>query len=156
MSSETPKQGLVKEYDNKHEETGKVEDKDIEDQDDIDNHNVNINFEENGFVVEVNEVNKVNKVNVNNNYERIEVIEGCNDENKSVKGSLNDDNVEERKVEEGAKNDEVNILLVVTTQDVLEFQKVPIEQIKTSLSDKEVSTMLVVSTTYKKTILKHA
>ena len=45
---------------------------------------------------------------------------------------------------------------VVTTQDVLEFQKVPREQIKTSLVDKEVSTLLVVATTDKKTISKHA
>ena len=49
-------------------------------------------------------------------------------------------------------NDEMNILLVVATQDVLEIQKVPKEQIKTSLSDKEVSTLLVVATTDKKTI----
>ena len=55
-------------------------------QDDIDNHNVNINCKENDVVVEVNEVNKVN---VNNNYERIEVVEECNDENKSVKDDLN-------------------------------------------------------------------
>ena len=39
----------------------------MKDQDDIDNHNVNINCKENGVVVEVNEVN------FNNNYERIEV-----------------------------------------------------------------------------------
>ena len=50
----------------------------------------------------------------------------------------------------------MNILLVVTTQDVLEFQKVPREQINTSLSDKKVSTLLVVATTNKKTISKHA
>ena len=62
-------------------------------QDYIDNHNANINCKENGVVVEVNEVNKVN---LNNNYERIEVVEECNDENKSVKYDLNHDNVEER------------------------------------------------------------
>ena len=49
----------------------------------------------------------------------------------------------------------MKILLVVTTQDVLEFQKVLREQIKTSLSDKEVSTILVVATIDKKTISKH-
>ena len=79
-----------------------------------------------------------------------------NDENKSVKDDLNHDNVEERNLQDGATNDEMNILLVVTTQDILEFQKVPREQIKTSLSDKEVSILLVVATTYKKTISKHA
>ena len=52
----------------------------------------------------------------------------------------------------------MNILLVVTAQDVLEYkyQKVPREQVKISLSDKEVSTLLVVVATYKKTISKHA
>ena len=125
----------------------------MKDQNDIDNHNVNINCKENGVVIEVNEVHKFN---VNNNYERIEVIEECNDENKSVKDELNHDNVEERNLEDGVTNDELNILLVVTTQDVLEFQKVPKEQIKTSLSDKKVSTILVVTTTDKKTVSKHA
>ena len=52
----------------------------MKDQNDIDNHNVNINCKENDVVREVN------KVNVNNNYERIEVI--CNDENKCVKMTL--------------------------------------------------------------------
>ena len=50
----------------------------------------------------------------------------------------------------------MNILLVVTTQDVLEIQKVPREQIKTGLSKKELSTILVVATIDKKTISKHA
>ena len=99
-------------------------------QNDIGNHNVNINCKENGVVIEVN------KVNVNDNYEKIEVVEECNDENKSVKDELNHDNVEEWSPEDDATNDELNILLVVTTQDVLEFQKVPREQIKTSFSNK--------------------
>ena len=120
MSSEILEQGLVKKCDNKDDDTKQVEDTNMRDQDDIDNHNVNINCKENDVVVEVNEVNKVN---VNNNYERIEVVEECNDENKSVKDDLKGDLR---------------------------------EQIKTSLSNKEVSTLLVVSTTYKKTILKHA
>ena len=125
----------------------------MKDQDDIDNHNININCKENGIVVEVNEVNEVN---VNNNYERIKVVEECNDENKSVKDDLNHDNVEEWNRKDGATNDEMNILLVVTTQDILEFQKVSREQIKPSFSDKEVSTLLIVATTDKKTISKHA
>ena len=98
----------------------------------------------------------MNKVNVNNNYERIEVVEEWNGEKKSVKYDLNPHNVEEQNPEDGATNDEMNILLIVTTQDILEFQKVPKEQINTSLSDKEISTLLVVSTTNKKTISKHA
>ena len=61
----------------------------MKDQNDIDNHNVNINCKENDIVVEFNEVNKVN---VNKTCERIEVI--CNAENKSVKDDLNHDNVE--------------------------------------------------------------
>ena len=153
MFSETPEQGLVKEYDNKDDETEEVEDKDMKYQDGIDNHNVNINCKENDVFVEVNEVNRVN---VNNNYEKIEVVEECNDENKSVKYYLNHDSVEERNPEDGAKYEEINILFVVTIQDLLEFQKVPREQIKTSLPDKEVSTLLVVSTIDKKTISKHA
>ena len=50
----------------------------------------------------------------------------------------------------------MNIPFVVTTQDVLEFEKVRREQIKTSLADKEVSTLLVVATIDKKNISKHA
>ena len=125
----------------------------MKDHDGIDNHNVNSNCKENGVVVEVNEVNKVN---VNNNYEIIVVVEECNAENKSVKDDLNHDNIEEQNPEDGVTNDEMDILLVVATQDVLEFQKAPREQIKTSLLDKEVGTLLVVSTTDKKTISKHA
>ena len=55
------------------------------------------------------------------------------------------------------KNDEMNILLIVATQDVLEsqYQKVPWEQLKTSSSNKEVTTLLVVASTDKKTISKH-
>ena len=68
MSSETPKQELIKGDDNKDDQIENVEDKNMKYQDDIDNHNVNINCKENDVVVEVNEVNKVN---VNNNYERI-------------------------------------------------------------------------------------
>ena len=96
----------------------------MKDQDDIDNHNVNINCKENDVVVEVNEVNTAN---VNNNYERIEVVGECNDENKSVKYGLNHDNVEEWNPKDVATNEEMNILLVVVTQDVLQsqHQKVP-------------------------------
>ena len=52
----------------------------------------------------------------------------------------------------------MNILPVVITQDVLEsqHQKVPQEQLNPSLSDKELSTLLVVSTIDKKTISKHS
>ena len=52
----------------------------------------------------------------------------------------------------------MNILPVVATQDVLEsqYQKVPREQLKISLSYKEVTTLLVVSYTDNKTISKHA
>ena len=48
----------------------------------------------------------------------------------------------------------MNILPMVVTQDVLEsqYQKVPREQLNTSSSDKEVSTLLVVVATYKTTI----
>ena len=51
----------------------------------------------------------------------------------------------------------MDILPVAATQDILEsqYQKVPREQLKISSSDKEVSTLLVVSTTNKKTISKH-
>ena len=151
INTSVPEQGLVKKGDNKNNETEEVEDTVMKDQNDIDNHNVNIHCKENDVFIEANEVNKVN---VNNNYERIEVI--CNDENKSVKDYLNHGNIEKRNPEDGATNDEMNILLVVTTQDVLEFQKVPREQINSSLSDKEVSTLLVVATTDKITISKHA
>ena len=68
INTPVSEQGFVKKYDNKNNETEEVEDIDMKDQNDIDNHNVNINCKENGVVVEVN------KVNVNNNYERIEVI----------------------------------------------------------------------------------
>ena len=74
---------------------------------------------------------------------------------KENDNGLNRDNVEEQNPEDGVTNYEMNILLVVTTQDILGFQKVPKEQINTSLSDKELSTLLVVSITYKKTISKH-
>ena len=52
----------------------------------------------------------------------------------------------------------MNILPMVVTQDVLEsqHQKVPQEQLKTSSLDKQVSTLLVVAATNKKTISKHA
>ena len=52
----------------------------------------------------------------------------------------------------------MNILPVVVTQDVLQYQhqKVPQKKLKTSSSDKEVSPLLVVAATYKKTISKHA
>ena len=155
LSSEIPEQGLVKKDDNKDDETEEVEDTDMKDQDDIDNHNVNINCKENDAVVEVNEVNKVI---VNNNYERIEVVEEYSDENKSVKDDLNHDNVEEQNPEDVATNEEINTPLVAATQDVIEFQyqKVPREQLNISSPDKEVSTLLVVVTTNKKTISKHA
>ena len=67
------------------------------------------------------------------------------------------DNVEERNPKDVVTNEEMNILLVVITQVVLEsqYQKVPHEQLKTNSSDKEVSTILVVVTTYKKIISKH-
>ena len=57
-----------------------------------------------------------------------------------------------------ATNEEMNILLVVATQDVLEsqYQKILREQLKTSSSNKEVSTLLVVATIDKKSISKHA
>ena len=116
MSSEITEQGLVKKDDNKYDDTEEVEDMDMKDQDDIGNHNFNINCKENGVIIEVNEVNKVN---VNNNYEIIEVLEECTDENKSAKHDLNHDNVEERNPEDGATNDGINLLLVVKTKDVL-------------------------------------
>ena len=50
LSSETPEQGLVKEDDNKDGQTEEVEDNDTKYQDDIDNHNVNINCKENDVV----------------------------------------------------------------------------------------------------------
>ena len=55
-------------------------------------------------------------------------------------------------------NEEMIILPVVVTQDVLEYQhqKVPREQLNTRSSDKEVSPLLVVATADKKTISKHA
>ena len=55
------------------------------------------------------------------------------------------------------KNEEMNILPVVATQDVLEsqYQKVPREQLNIISSDKELSTLLVVVATPKKTISKH-
>ena len=51
----------------------------------------------------------------------------------------------------------MNILPVAATQDVVEsqYQKVPREKLKISSLDKEVSTLLVVSTTGNKTISKH-
>ena len=118
----------------------------MEDQDDIDDHNVNMICKENDDDVDCNKTQ---------NMVKNEVIEEHNDENKKVKFDLNHDNVEARNPEDGVTIDEMNILLVVTTQDILEFQKVPREQIKTSLSDKEVSTLLVNATTYRKTISKH-
>ena len=53
----------------------------------IDNHNVNINCNENDDDIDCNNKTKntvKNEVIVNNNYKKIEVIEECNDENKSV------------------------------------------------------------------------
>ena len=43
LSSEIPEQGLVKKYDKKDDEIEEVEETNMKDQDDIDNHNVNIN-----------------------------------------------------------------------------------------------------------------
>ena len=83
INTSFPEQGLVKKDDNKNNEKEEVEDIVMKDQNDIDNHNANINCKENGVVVEFNEVNNVN---VNNNYERIEVI--CNDEIKVLKMTL--------------------------------------------------------------------
>ena len=54
LSSETLEQGLVKEYDNKDDETEEVEDKDMKYQDDIDNQNVNTNCKENDDDVDCN------------------------------------------------------------------------------------------------------
>ena len=51
----------------------------------------------------------------------------------------------------------MNILLVATTEDVLEsqYQKVPREQLKPRSLDNELSTLLIVAATAKKTISKH-
>ena len=67
------------------------------------------------------------EVIVNNNYEKIEVVEECNDENKSDKDDLNHDNIEERNPKDVVTNEEMNILPMDVTQDVLEsqYQKVP-------------------------------
>ena len=54
MYSEIPKQQLFKKEDNKDDETEEVEDMDMKDQDDIYNHNVNINYKLNDAAVEVN------------------------------------------------------------------------------------------------------
>ena len=91
LSSEIPEQGLVKKDDNKDDETKQVEDKDMKYQDDIDNHNFNINCKENDYDIDCNNTqNKIkNEIIVNNNYKKIKVIEECNDENKSVKDDLN-------------------------------------------------------------------
>ena len=91
MSSETTEQGLVKEDDNKDDETEKVEYKDMEYQDVIDNWNLNINCKENNDNIDCNNTQNMvkNEVIVNNNYKKIEVAEDCNNENKNVKDSLN-------------------------------------------------------------------
>ena len=70
-----------------------------------------------------------NEVNVNDNYERLDVVEECNDEIKRIEDDLNHDNVEEQNLEDVATNEKMNILPVDTTQDVLEsqYQKVPKE-----------------------------
>ena len=132
----------------------------MRDQDDIGNHNVNINCKENEDVVDCNKTQNTvkNEVIINNNYKKIEVIEECNDENKSVKDDLNHDNVEERNPEDVAKNEEMNILPVAATQDVLksQYRKVPREQLKISSQCKEVSTLLIVVALNNKTISKHA
>ena len=119
MSSGTPEQGLVKEDDNKDYEIEEVEDKDMEDQDDNANHNVNINCNKNDDDIDCNNKTQKkvkNEVIVNNNYKKIEVIEECNDENKSVKDDLNQDNVEEQNPENVAKNEEMNVLPVIVTR----------------------------------------
>ena len=46
-------------------------------------------------------------------------MEECNDENKSVQDDLNQDNVDEQNPEDVATNEEMNIIPVVVTQDVL-------------------------------------
>ena len=106
----------------------------MKDQDDIDNHNANINCKENDDAVDCNKTQNTikNEVIVNNNYEKIEVIEECNDENKSTKNDLNHDNVAERNPKDFVTNEEMNILLVVVAQDVLEsqYQKAPQEQLE--------------------------
>ena len=118
----------------------------MKDQDDIDNHNVNINCKVIDNVVDCNKTQNMvkNEVIVNNNnyyyyYKKIEVIEECNDENKNIKVGLNHDNVAEQKPEDVATIEEINILPVVVTQDVIEsqHQKVPWEQIKTSPSKRK-------------------
>ena len=50
LSSEILEQWLVKKDDNKDDQTKEVEDTDMKDQHDIDNHNVNINCKENDVV----------------------------------------------------------------------------------------------------------
>ena len=112
MSSEIPKQGLVKQDNNKDDDTKEVEDTDMKDQDDIDNHNGNINCQEVNSVVDCNDKaqNTVkNEVNVNNIYERFEVLEECN----------NHDMVEKRNPEDAATNEEMNIIAMVVTANVL-------------------------------------
>ena len=73
MSSETLEQGLVKEYSDKEDGIEEVEDKDMKDQDDIDNHNVNINCKENDDDIDCKDKTQntvKNEVIVNNNYKK--------------------------------------------------------------------------------------
>ena len=73
MSSETPEKELVKKDDNKDDQIEDVEEKDMKYQDDIDNHNVNINCKENDDDVDCNNTQNTvkNEVIVNNNYKKL-------------------------------------------------------------------------------------
>ena len=50
------------------------------------------------------------EVGVDDNYEKIEVVEGYNDENRSSTDDPNHDNVEEEKIEDSLKHEGINSL----------------------------------------------
>ena len=78
----------------------------MKDQDDIGNHNVDMNFKENNDDVDCKTKNIVkNEVIVNNNYKKFKVIEECNDENKSIQDDVNPNNVEEWNPEDVVTNE---------------------------------------------------
>ena len=54
------------------------------------------------------------------NYEKFEVIEGYNDENRSTKDDPNHHNVEEENSEDSLTHEDINVLQVVAIQYVLD------------------------------------
>ena len=104
-----------------------------------DNLDANANSKEDGDLINHdNETPNIDEdeISVDDNYEKFEVIEGYNDENRSTKDDPNHHNVEEENLEDSPTHKDINVLQVVAIQYVRD-QMVPMEQLETRSSDKD-------------------